>query len=123
MKHLSWKCFLSKGWTVIVSQQWSDEEKEQSKINEWNKHKSDWCISRINFSCHWRVDLALPFLLWESRHIKNLQGFFKQTLLTEGGINIDQINILFNGYTGESAEAPEQKQKKKHFAPVETKLD
>ena len=72
------------------------------------------------------MHLALPFLLWESRHIKNQQSSFQQTLLTEGGkggINIDQISILFNGYTGESAEALEQKQKKKHFAPAEIKVD
>ena len=123
MNNLSWKFFLNKGCTVIVSQQWSDEEKEQSKINEWNKHYTDWYISRISFSCHWRVHLALPYLLWESWHIKNQQSSFKQTLLTKGGINIDQISILFIGYTGESAEAPEQKQKKNHFAPVEIKVD
>ena len=41
--------------------------------------------------------------------VKNLPCSFKQTC----GINIDEISILFRGYTGEPAESPGGKQTKK----------
>ena len=56
-------------------------------------------------------------------NIKELYSSFQKTLLTECGINIDQISVLFDGYTVESKERPEQKRRKKNFASIEMKAD
>ena len=55
--------------------------------------------------------------------LKNCVVLSKKTLLTECGTNIDQISVLFDGYTVESTERPEQKRRKKNFASVEMKAD
>ena len=55
--------------------------------------------------------------------LKNCVVLSKKTLLTGCGTNIDQISVLFDGYTVESTERPEQKRRKKNFASVEMKAD
>ena len=56
-------------------------------------------------------------------NIKDLYSSFQQTVLTERGTNINQISVLFDGYTDESTKGPEQKRKKKNLASVEIKVD
>ena len=56
-------------------------------------------------------------------NIKDLYSSFQQTLLTECGTNINQISVLFDGYTVESTKGPEQKRKQKNLASVEMKVD
>ena len=56
-------------------------------------------------------------------NIKDLYSSFQQTLSTECGTNINQIIVLFNGYTVESTKGPDQKRRKKNLASVEMKVD
>ena len=56
-------------------------------------------------------------------NIKDLYSSFQQTLLTECGTNINQISVLFDGYTVESTKGPEQKRRKKNLVSVEMKVD
>ena len=46
-------------------------------------------------------------------NFKDLCSSFQRTFLTECRTNINQITILFNGYTSESTKGPEQKRREK----------
>ena len=56
-------------------------------------------------------------------NIKDLHSSFQQTLLTECGSSINQVSVLFDGYTVESTKGPQQKRRKKTLAPTEMKVD
>ena len=56
-------------------------------------------------------------------NIKDLYSSFQQNLWIECGTNINQISVLFDGYTVESTKGPEQKRGKKNLASVEMKVD
>ena len=43
-------------------------------------------------------------------------------MLTECGANVEQISILFDGYTGQSTKDPEQKRRKKNLTSTEMKV-
>ena len=53
--------------------------------------------------------------------IKDIYSSFQQTLLTEYETNINQIRVLFDGYTVESTKGWEQKSRKKNLVSVEMK--
>ena len=55
-------------------------------------------------------------------NIKDMYSSFIQALLTERGTNIDQINVLFDGYTVKSTKSPKQKRRKKNRASVDWNL-
>ena len=62
--------------------------------------------------------------LWKKvGNIKDLYSYFGQTLSIECGTNINQISVLFDGYTVESTKGPEQKYWEKNLSSVEMKVD
>ena len=54
--------------------------------------------------------------------IKDICSSFQQTLLTEYETNINQIRVLFEGYTVESTKGWEQKSRKKNLYLLKWKL-
>ena len=53
------------------------------------------------------LTVALGYRIYWAKvdNIKDLYSSFQQTLLTECGTNINQISVLFDGYTAESTKA------------------
>ena len=65
----------------------------------------------------------LYYITWRKLVTLKLYSSFKRTLLTDCGTNMDQISVLFSGYTVEFRKSPEQKQRTKILASAEMKVD
>ena len=54
------------------------------------------------------------YLIYRSKvgKIKDLYSSFQPTLLTGCGTDINQMSVLFDGYTAESTKRPEEKRRK-----------
>ena len=65
------------------------------------------------------------YLIYRSKvgKIKDLYSSFQPTLLTGCGTDINQMSVLFDGYTAESTKRPEEKRRKKNLASFEMKVD